>query len=250
MPSAHADPPSGPLLRGGSGGAKDGLCPPGNVAVAALVGPVLHVSILVAPLAALGLARPALGDPAVRLFLLLAVVFSLADLPTLFHEPPSADRIPSAEDRRARRWALIAGLLLLATFWVGLLERSLAGGREAAWPQASGALLMLAGISVRAAAVLTLGRAFKTEWRVAPDQPLVEHHIYAWVRHPSETGNLAVILGACLLLGSHLAPALLLVFAPLTVLRIRQEELRLAEVHGPRFLRYATRVRRFLPWVY
>ena len=248
MRSAPADPATDDPPRGSPALPSRGRL--GIVATWVLIVPLLHVSSLVAPLVGLRLARPALGDPAVRLFLLLAVAFSLADLPTLFHDSKAVLRPPSADDRLARRWGLFTGLLLLAAFWTGLLERALAGGQGPAWPQACGALLMLAGTALRAAAVVTLGRAFITEWRVDADQPLIEHRIYARVRHPSETGNLAVLLGACLVLESRLALAFFLLDGPMTLLRIRGEDRRLADVHGSRFRRYARRVKRLVPGIY
>jgi protein-S-isoprenylcysteine O-methyltransferase Ste14 len=109
---------------------------------------------------------------------------------------------------------------------------------------------MLAGVVVRAAAVVTLGRGFITEPRVVEGGVLVVRGVYAWVRHPSESGNLAVALGACLLLVS---PVGLLVTAtavmPLTLWRVRREERLLADAYGPRFRAYARRVKRLIPGV-
>jgi protein-S-isoprenylcysteine O-methyltransferase Ste14 len=109
---------------------------------------------------------------------------------------------------------------------------------------------MIAGIALRTMAVLTLGRAFVTEFRAALDRPLIQRHIYSWIRHPSETGNLSVVVGACLLLRSALASAFLLALVPIILRRIGWEDRRLAEVHGPCFQLYARRVKRLFPWVY
>jgi len=184
----------------------------------------------------------------------MATGFYLADLPTLAHAHASASRSrrESADDAQARREGFAAGLLLLATFWTALLTRSTASGPAPAWSFAIGGPLMLAGVAIRGAAVLTLGRAFTTEVRIDPSEggPLVEHGVYRWVRHPSEAGNLAFALGASLGLNS---PAALLVVAagvlPLTLWRLRREERCLADAHGPRFQRYARRVKRLIPWV-
>ena len=186
--------------------------------VGALVGPVVHVLLLVAPLCGLGLLREALGDPSVGL------------LPgpggRLFAGRP-ADSVPrSGRFCRARRPPPTGargagvgspGLLLLAGFWTALLEHVLAGPGMPGWPQAWGVVLMSAGVALRAAAVLSLGRAFITEWRNAAGQPLVDRHIYGWLRHPSEAGNLSVFLGACLLLESRLALVLLVLLGPTTL---------------------------------
>jgi protein-S-isoprenylcysteine O-methyltransferase Ste14 len=240
-----------PAVMGNNAGAWAGRGRSAAIVIpAALVGSALHAALLIGPMAVLGRARGALADPAIGLFLLLAIGFSMADLPTLLHPRASPDRPPSSDDRLARRWGLTTGLLLLATFWTALLERSFSGGRGVAWPQSCGALLMLSGVAIRATAVVILGRAFITEWRADDGRPLVERHIYGWVRHPSEAGNLAVVVGACLLLESRLAVAFLLVLGPTTLLRIDREDRRLAGIHGRRFRRYARRVKRLIPRIY
>jgi protein-S-isoprenylcysteine O-methyltransferase Ste14 len=109
---------------------------------------------------------------------------------------------------------------------------------------------MLAGVVVRGAAVVTLGRGFVTEPWGVDGGALVERGVYSWVRHPSESGNLAVALGASLLLNS--TAGLLLVAAgvvPLTLWRVRREERCLADAHGPRFHSYARRIKQLIPGV-
>jgi protein-S-isoprenylcysteine O-methyltransferase Ste14 len=166
------------------------------VVCCALLGPAFHVGLLLAPLLCLGLFGRVLADPAVRLFLVLAVALALADLPTLTHDRAVLSWSASGDDRRARTGSLITAILMLASFWTGLVARALAGTRELGALQTSGAVLMLGGVVLRAAAVLSLGSAFITEWRSAPGQPLVDRHLYGCIRHPSETGNLCLVLGA------------------------------------------------------
>jgi protein-S-isoprenylcysteine O-methyltransferase Ste14 len=210
----------------------------------------LHGVLLIAPLAALGLLRHAVADPAVLLFLITVTGFYLSDLPTLAHAPALVYSRPLVDNRRSHSEAAIAAVLLLGTFWIALVERAAAGNLAPWWSLAMGGPLMLAGVAVRAVAVVTLGRGFITEPRVAEGGVLVVRGVYAWVRHPSESGNLAVALGACLLLVS---PVGLLVTAtavmPLTLWRVRQEERLLADAYGPRFRAYARRVKRLIPGV-
>jgi protein-S-isoprenylcysteine O-methyltransferase Ste14 len=224
----------------------------GIVAFYLVAGTVLHGVFLLAPLLLTGSARffAATGDPVVWLFLGLATGFYLTDLPTLLHDQKRLISAPSAADRVARRWAQIMGLLLLAAFWAGLLERAHRGAAAPGWPQTMGAGLMASGIAVRAAAILTLGRRFVSEWNPSAGCPLVEDGVYAWVRHPSETGNLAVVVGGALVLESRLVMIWLLALGPITLRRIQGEESLLAHVHGQRFQRYARRVRRLIPGIY
>jgi protein-S-isoprenylcysteine O-methyltransferase Ste14 len=254
MPSRAIAPP----FRGGVLAAADwGECkapPLPHRLLVSLLGPSLHAALLLAPLIVAGRLPRALGDAAVLLFLLLAHGFSLCDAPTLARPRGPVGLRPSGEDRLAHRWALATGLLLLATFWACLLERS--RGREGAappgWPQALGASLMLAGLSLRAAAVRTLGGQFVTELPPAgPSPSLVEHGVYARVRHPSEAGNLAVVLGATLLLESRAGLALALAgVLPVVLGRIRLEDRHLARVFGSEYSRYARRVRGLVPLLY
>jgi protein-S-isoprenylcysteine O-methyltransferase Ste14 len=139
---------------------------------------------------------------------------------------------------------------MLTTFWTALLERTLVSRGEPCSLQPCGAALMLAGSALRAAAVLTLGRSFVTGFRAATDRPLVQHRIYSWIRHPSETGNLSIVVGACLLLESRLAPAFLLALVPIILRRIGREDQSLAYAHGCCFRQYTRRVKRLIPWVY
>jgi protein-S-isoprenylcysteine O-methyltransferase Ste14 len=224
------------------------------VAFYVLAGSVLHGILLLAPMIVGGLTRRALDDPAVLLFLVMATGFYMADLPTLAHARTSipVSRRVSVDDMHARREGSAAALLLLATFWAALLTRSTQTGPASAWSFAVGGPLLLVGVTVRGAAVWTLGPAFTTEVAIEANETrrLVEHGIYRWVRHPSETGNLAFALGSSLLLDSP--AALLLVMAgvlPLTLWRLRREERCLADAHGPRFHSYARRVKRLIPWV-
>jgi len=55
--------------------------------------------------------------------------------------------------------------------------------------------MLLSGVTLRALAVRTLGRNFRTEI-VGVDNALVRSGVYRFLRHPSETGLLAASLGA------------------------------------------------------
>lgn len=217
-----------------------------------VAGTAIHGLFLLAPVRLTGLAPflAATEDPVVWLFLGLASGFYLSDLPTLHYDQTLPVAAPSAADHVARRWGQIMGLMLLASFWAGLLERASRGAGAPGWPQGVGAVFMVTGVAVRAAAILTLGRRFVSEWHASADCPLVEIRIYAWVRHPSETGNLAVVLGTALVLESRLVMISLLALGPITLRRIQEEESRLAHVYGEQFERYAQRVKRLIPGIY
>ena len=200
------------------------------------------------PLVVIGRLAETLGDPAVWLFLAAATGFYLADLPTLAYVSRVLPGRSTEDDRWSRREAAVAAGLLLVTFWTALVERAFTADPLPGWSGMLGGLLLVAGVVVRAAAVLTLGRGFITEHRFVKGQGLIVRGIYGWVRHPSETGNLAVALGACLLLASLWGLVVVLVgIVPMTVCRIRREERYLLKAFGPCFGSYSRRVKRLVP---
>src|SRR3954452_8843547 len=61
--------------------------------------------------------------------------------------------------------------------------------------RAAGVAALWVGLAVRAWAVATLGRAFRTTVEVDPGQVVVTSGPYRWVRHPSYTGLLVLVAG-------------------------------------------------------
>lgn len=148
-------------------------------------------------------------------------------------------------DLGAETWrspALATALTTLAIFVLALIT-----ARDA--PPAlvaAGAGTMLAGVALRRVAMRTLGREFVSEPRAAP--VLVQSGVYAHLRHPSETGLLAVGLGAAITLASPWALACwALVAVPLTLARVRAEDRELHACFGPDHESYCRRVRALSP---
>jgi protein-S-isoprenylcysteine O-methyltransferase Ste14 len=107
-----------------------------------------------------------------------------------------------------------------------------------------GAFIMAGGVSLRWAAMHTLGSAFVTEVRAARRRDLVTHGIYAWMRHPSETGLLCIAGGACLVLGSLSGGvACLALLLPLVLVRVHIEDGELLRGFGADYAAYRRRVR-------
>jgi protein-S-isoprenylcysteine O-methyltransferase Ste14 len=111
-------------------------------------------------------------------------------------------------------------------------------------------VVMVAGLVLRAWAVLSLGRSFRTTVEVHPDQGVVETGPYRYVRHPSYTGLLLVVLG--FEIGTRCWPAILLVALPLAavVRRIAVEEAFLVGALGSSYGDYRERTRRLVPGVW
>jgi protein-S-isoprenylcysteine O-methyltransferase Ste14 len=116
---------------------------------------------------------------------------------------------------------------------------TLPGGDAVRW---SGLALFAAGIGLRAAAMLALGRRFASVVALQPDHALRTDGLYGVVRHPSYLGIFLMDLGLAGVFRSALALAVLpLVFA-MFAHRMRIEECFMAERFGDTYRAYAARV--------
>ena len=80
---------------------------------------------------------------------------------------------------------------------------------------------------------------------------MVQEGVYAWMRHPSETGMLLVALGAAILLGSGVAAAVWgALLLPLALARISIEDRCLSEAFGAKHRSYRRRVRALVPFLF
>jgi protein-S-isoprenylcysteine O-methyltransferase Ste14 len=110
-----------------------------------------------------------------------------------------------------------------------------------------GLALVLAGITVRLAALRTLGRHFSGLLTVRDDHQLITSGLYGHVRHPMYLGGLLAWTGACLVFRSWLFVVLLPLAAVLLPRRISREESLLAEKLGEAYEGYRRRTWRLLP---
>lgn len=104
------------------------------------------------------------------------------------------------------------------------------------------------GAALRHWAVRSLGPRFVTEIAWTEDSVLVRGGPYRWIRHPSETGLLTAIGGACLILASPAGALVVLgVSVFLAIVRTRLEEGTMRASLGDTFDAYAGAVPPFLP---
>jgi protein-S-isoprenylcysteine O-methyltransferase Ste14 len=154
----------------------------------------------------------------------------------------------SGKDRWSFRvlWALVGG----GVFAASQLKRNLPMPDRTVmfWV---GIALILTGIVVRAAAILTLRRYFTVQVTIDEQHELVESGLYRWIRHPSYTGALISFIGLGFAFGSWLSLAIIIVAALIGfAYRIRVEEEALISHFGDRYRSYAARTRRLVPGIY
>jgi protein-S-isoprenylcysteine O-methyltransferase Ste14 len=149
-------------------------------------------------------------------------------------------------DRRMHRLSLASCAAIVVIFWSGEMEATWTNSLS--WSVAAGAAIMAAGILLRGFAISQLGRQFISESSKAGQGELLQSGVYAWMRHPSETGLILIAAGVSLLMQSYSAALLGAgVLLPLIVTRIRLEERGLEIAFGVKFDRYRARVPALAP---
>lgn len=114
-----------------------------------------------------------------------------------------------------------------------------------------GAALFLAGMVLRGYAIIYLGRFFTTNVAIAADHRVIDTGPYRWIRHPSYTGGLLLILGYGLCFQNW--ASLVLVFVPccaVTLWRIQIEEAALTGALGQAYEGYRRRTKRLIPLIW
>jgi protein-S-isoprenylcysteine O-methyltransferase Ste14 len=163
---------------------------------------------------------------------------------------------PSLPHSRAffdRYFFWLVGLVILASFMLGswftkVFHLPTLSPSTGWWP-AVGIGLIAAGYALRLYAMATLKRAFSFALRVEQDQSVVTMGPYRYVRHPSYTGGLVVLVGLGVLSGETAVIVLLgLGMMVMFLTRIRREESILR--HLPAYPEYCTRTRsRLIPGI-
>lgn len=140
-------------------------------------------------------------------------------------------------------WVVTQSLLLLAVILLGILQP---GDWTRAGIIVTGAGLFLVGGVFGIAGVLVLGRNRTPFPRPRENSELVQHGIYARVRHPLYTSVMLSSFGWALIWQSTAAAVAALVLVPLLLAKARHEEQWLrAKFTG--YAEYARRVPAFLP---
>jgi len=191
-----------------------------------------------------GHARMQLTDPAVIGSLFGASEFALL----LTRRAASGAR--AADDGSLRQIWIVILISLIAAVAASIIV-PWAGSALLVRLRTGGALLFLAGLLLRAYAIVYLGRFFTVNVALAADHRLIDTGPYRYVRHPSYSGALLEFIGLGITLGNWLSLLLLLVPTWLVFeRRMTIEERALSKALGSDYTDYMARAKRLIPGVY
>jgi protein-S-isoprenylcysteine O-methyltransferase Ste14 len=154
---------------------------------------------------------------------------------------------------RSTKWIIVFGsrVGIVSALAIAVLVPALRTGANNWWTLALGVAMVLAGVALRAWAIITLGRWFRREVTIEPGQELVRRGPYRWLRHPSYTGILLYCAGLGLAFGSWVGAAVgVLIVLAGTLPRIRVEESALERAFGADYADYASSTARLVPHVW
>ena len=135
--------------------------------------------------------------------------------------------------------ALMCGLFFASWAWTAIAVFS---GEGAAWQQVVGLLLLCAGVTIRAVAMANIGNSYSTSIRVVGETGIVQHGMYAIVRHPLHLGILVQMCGMSVLTGSLMCILFLIAQTGLVLWRNGVEDKVLRATNGERAAQYKNRV--------
>jgi len=127
------------------------------------------------------------------------------------------------------------------------------GTIESYYPYVSfvGFLIIIAGMSIRLIAIKTLNTHFTYAVKILDNHQLITSGIYKYIRHPSYSGQLLIILGSGIAFSNYVS--IVIIFIPffLAVLyRISIEETVLMNYFTDAYLEYRKKTKLLIPWVY
>lgn len=163
-------------------------------------------------------------------------------------------RAPADADRHDRGsqillWVVLFPAVTICEFIRHLWPPNIPGG---ALPlNAISLAVMIAGLAIRMAAILSLGRSFTANVAIQETQTVKRTGLYRVVRHPSYLGLLMVLLAIGLHSKNWVGLAVALIPTTAVMLyRIHVEEEALVKAFGAEYRDYARETKRLVPGVY
>ncbi len=150
----------------------------------------------------------------------------------------------------------IAALVAFWSFPLALIASTL-------WPEAglfrlffdvtalrlAGAILLLGGLALQYASIVTLGHAFTIGLDPGQQKHLVRHGPYRYVRHPIYAAFLGYFIGAWLLQPNLFFSIAMPAAITRVVAQAMKEEQLLLATFGAEYRAYMASTRRFIPWI-
>jgi len=156
-----------------------------------------------------------------------------------------------AEDRGSLRVLLLgfSGAIVAAFLLSFVAQRATLPGNRAVWFFV-GVLILIAGSLLRRHCFRVLGTFFTGAVTVQADHRVIESGAYRWVRHPSYSAALLIVLGIALALGNWLSVVVSVVIAFLAYsYRARVEEQALLSSLGAPYAQFIASRKRFIPFI-
>ena len=168
--------------------------------------------------------------------------------------------VARAQRAAAKGDSVDAGSLQVVTFGMGaalMLAFVLAFVPALRFPEAAklpafwiGLALLIAGALLRRHCWRVLGEWFTGDVRARAEQPVIDRGAYRWVRHPSYSAGILVMLGIAIALGSW---GSVVISTTLTVAaysyRIVVEERALTKTLGDRYVEFSRTRKRLIPFI-
>ncbi|MGA5539654.1 methyltransferase family protein [Mycolicibacterium nivoides] len=219
-----------------------------QAAVSSVIGLTVFVALVFAPAGTFGYWRG---------WAFIAVFSAFSLLPSIYlalHDPAALRRRmqagPTAETRPVQKFASAMAFLLLAVMIVtSALDHRFGWSAVPAVVSVLGNVLVATGLGVAMLVVIQNSYA-AANVRVEAGQAVVSTGLYGLVRHPMYTGNVIMMVGVPLALGSYWALLLIIPGMALLAVRIVDEETMLhTELDG--YDEYTRKVRyRLVPYVW
>jgi protein-S-isoprenylcysteine O-methyltransferase Ste14 len=178
-------------------------------------------------------------------------VFFIAYVPEFFIVVRAKPAPGDKTDRGSMTLIIIASWLAVpATFWVAPWSRFTLTTHRVFW-FGLGLTILLTGSALRRYCFRTLGRYFTGNVKVQPDQPVIQHGLYRFVRHPSYTGGMLMYFGTGLALTNWLSILIIVGMGVVTYsYRVHVEEHALRNSIGQPYVECMRRTKRFIPFIF
>jgi protein-S-isoprenylcysteine O-methyltransferase Ste14 len=184
-----------------------------------------------------------------HVFVLVSLIWVLSEVVLAFAKRSFSSSAEKRDQSSLRLlWLTIA---IAVTLGVLLGIRGIGYISGVPWFSYLGLVLMLLGLVVRWAAIITLKRYFTVDVAIATDHQLVERGLYRHIRHPAYAGSLFSFLGLGVAFSNYLS--IIVIIVPITAVfmyRIKVEEAALHSAFGDQYAAYCRRTKRLLPGIY